>query len=84
MGRWPGECVAKEADSTRQGTGVQIQLRKGKAVASEGQGNQYRQGVGIRVSSCDDRRQDNLQKLSVLFFSSSMKHIQFLGKQLPS
>lgn len=56
MGRWPGECVAKEADSTRQGTGVQIQLRKGKAVASEGQGNQYSQGVGTRVSSCDDRK----------------------------
>lgn len=81
---WLNKQIALDKRQGNLGTGVQILLKKGKGITSEGQGSQHSQGMDSKVGNCNDRKQDNLLKLSVLLFSSSTNYIQYLREKLRS
>lgn len=69
MSIWLNKQAAQDKGQGNLGSEVQNQLKKGRGVTSEEQGNQYSQGMDSGANSFDDRKQDNLQKLSPLLFS---------------
>lgn len=78
MSMWLNKQTAQDKGQGKLGSAVQQELKKGRYVTSEGQGNQYGQGMDSGANSFSDRKRDKLQKLSVLLFPSPMNHTQYL------